>query len=121
MKTVSLVFKVVGWFVGTVAAVTIVWQLATYFNNTEHRTEKIEGKLEIIIDTQGVQQSQQDSILHNINKLNGNVRELTLSNDNLKGYMMRHSTTQEELLEVLDIWESKKNSRNNAELIASDK
>ena len=121
MKTVSLVFKVVGWFIAAAAAVTIVWQLATYFNNTEHRTEKIEGKLETIIDTQGVQQSQQDSILYNINKLNGNVKKLTLSSDNLENYMMRHSTSQEELLEVLEIWDIKKNKKGNLGEIALDK
>ena len=126
MKSIlSSTLKLIGSFVAVAAAATIVWQTAVYFNEAENKTDAIENKLETIIHTQKIQQGQQeiqqrqtDSILVNINKLNRNVKELTLSSDNLKNYMMRHSNSREEMLEVLDIWESKKNSQNAVGSIA---
>lgn len=121
----KLIFRIVGYFLATASAVTVIWGVATYFNKSETRTQHIENSLETIIETQQSESVKTDSLMFNVNRLNRNVNDLTGSHNALRESYVNYlshddALTKEEFIDYMQgiEFEIKKNDRSE---IASDK
>lgn len=113
----KLILKILGAVIAVTTVTGIIWKTAVYFNDVEHRENGMGNQLEIIINAQTEQGIINDSILLILGDVKSDVQDLkqgqaTLTNasNNLREYMKEHASTTDELLEVLDIWEAKKNN-----------
>ena len=117
-KLIGNILKAVGIISGAAGA---LWIAFNFVDNTKDQTRELTQKVDRIIYSDS---AKMDRIISNdsvqnikIDRLIRSVDMLVISNNNLREYMMNHASTTDELLEVLDIWEEKKNGR----LTASDK
>jgi len=118
MRTMwKLIFKILGAVIAVTTVTGIIWKTAVYFNDVEHRENGMENQLEFIINTQAKQGVINDSILLILGDVKSDVKDLkrgqdalTNASNNLREYMKEHASSTDELLEVLEIWEAKKNN-----------
>jgi len=76
-------------------------------------------KLDTVIRSLDILSSEVNSFYPQLEITNSKVDYLVRSNENLKNYMILHALDKDGMLEVLDIWDIKKNSTNKDDMIVS--
>lgn len=120
-KILSYWKQITGVITGTAAVITIVWGLAVKHaqkNIKETSIETTVNDLSKQVNTLIISQGEfQSAVLDSISNISQGQKEqgraiydLTQSNTNLKNYMIKNALTKDDVIEVLDIWDVKKNS-----------
>jgi len=78
-------------------------------------------KLDTVIRSLDILSSEVNSFYPQLEITNSKVDYLVRSNENLKNYMILHALDKDGMLEVLDIWDVKKNSTNKDDMIVSER
>jgi len=78
-------------------------------------------KLDTVIRSLDILSSEVNSFYPQLEITNSKVDYLVRSNENLKNYMILHALDKDGMLEVLDIWDVKKNSANKDDMIVSER
>ena len=78
-------------------------------------------KLDTVIRSLDILSSEVNSFYPQLEITNSKVDYLVRSNENLKNYMILHALDKDGMLEVLDIWDIKKNSTNKDDMIVSER
>jgi len=76
-------------------------------------------KLDTVIRSLDILSGEVNSFYPQLEITNSKVDYLVRSNENLKNYMILHALDKDGMLEVLDIWDVKKNSANKDDMIVS--
>jgi len=74
-------------------------------------------KLDTVIRSLDILSGEVNSFYPQLEITNSKVDYLVRSNENLKNYMILHALDKDGMLEVLDIWDVKKNSMNKDDMI----
>jgi len=77
-------------------------------------------KLDTVIRSLDILSGEVNSFYPQLEITNSKVDYLVRSNENLKNYMILHALDKDGMLEVLDIWDIKKNSTNKDDMIVSE-
>jgi len=78
-------------------------------------------KLDTVIRSLDILSGEVNSFYPQLEITNSKVDYLVRSNENLKNYMILHALDKDGMLEVLDIWDVKKNSTNKDDMIVSER
>jgi len=78
-------------------------------------------KLDTVIRSLDILSGEVNSFYPQLEITNSKVDYLVRSNENLKNYMILHALDKDGMLEVLDIWDVKKNSANKDDMIVSER
>jgi len=82
-------------------------------------------KLDTVIYSIGILSNEfnsfKDYVYPKLEETNEKIDYVIVFNKNFKKYMLENATTTEDILEILEIWDVKKNSENNIDKIASDR
>lgn len=114
--------KKIGLYIGIITGVLAIG--ATIYNwGVKHEQKKaqdttIEAKVDRLIVSDSLQTIYQRTVMDSIHKLSNQLRfygrEFSMmkqSDENLKNYMMKNAATKDDVMEVLQIWEVKKNEQ----------
>ena len=93
----KLILKFIGGFLSVVAAATIVWRVAVYFDDQKDESEVIKTQLDTIIDTQDHQTKMNDSIYVKLEKLSKDVNVLKEEEQALRKSYVRYLSNDEAL------------------------
>lgn len=116
--------KKVGAYIGTIMGVigltTLIFTQGIKHEQKRANDTSVEIKVDRLIAADSLQNTKwdefQSAVLDSITNISGQLREqgreirsLTTSQNNLRMYMINNAPTKEDMVEILNIWDIKKN------------
>jgi methyl-accepting chemotaxis protein len=83
--------------------------------------KELQQNFDLVIDSIGSLSRQVRVVDSKVDRVNTKADYLLKSDDNLKQFMLDHAVSTEEVLEIIEIWDIKKNGRENLGEIVSDR
>ena len=114
----KLVLKYVGYIMSIASAIAFVGGIAYAIgvwvsdkNYKAAKTEKLETLVQAVINTQAEQSLKIDSLYNGQQRILDRVGRITISQTNLKAYMIDQAATKQDVIDVMNIFneEVKKN------------
>jgi methyl-accepting chemotaxis protein len=81
---------------------------------------ELQQNFDLVIDSIGSLSRQVRVVDTKVDRVNTKADYLLKSDDNLKQFMLDHAVSTEEVLEIIEIWDIKKNGKENLGEIVSD-
>jgi methyl-accepting chemotaxis protein len=82
---------------------------------------ELQQNFDLVIDSIGSLSRQVRVVDTKVDRVNTKADYLLKSDDNLKQFMLDHAVSTEEVLEIIEIWDIKKNGKENLGEIVSDR
>jgi methyl-accepting chemotaxis protein len=82
---------------------------------------ELQQNFDLVMDSIGSLSRQVRVVDTKVDRVNTKADYLLKSDDNLKQFMLDHAVSTEEVLEIIEIWDIKKNGRENLGEIVSDR
>jgi methyl-accepting chemotaxis protein len=83
--------------------------------------KELQQNFDLVIDSIGSLSRQVRVVDTKVDRVNTKADYLLKSDDNLKQFMLDHAVSTEEVLEIIEIWDIKKNGKENLGEIVSDR